>query len=115
MVQEKPFDSTFEHHDLDLLVALDRGHDFPEFQNKLRAHEIERRVVEYHSPARRRLSIQPYLCLLRHCVHQILLFADGCRMFRNILSAAPSLLSDDGINSVALTGHNPRRMSRALL
>src|SRR5258705_4002423 len=71
MVQEKPFASTFEHHALDLLVALDRRHDFPKFQNKLRAHEIERRAVEYHPPAPRRLSIQPYLCLLRHCVHQI--------------------------------------------
>src|SRR6266850_1679694 len=104
MVQEKPFDSTFEHHDPDLLVALDRRQDFPEFQNKLRAHEIERRVVEYHPPAPRRLSIQPYLCLLRHCVHQILPFVATCPMFPNIYPTAPTLLSDDGINGCRFNG-----------
>src|SRR6267143_1017261 len=110
MVQEKPFDSTFEHHDLDLLVAFDRRHDFPEFQNKLRAHEIKPRVVEYHPPAPRRLSVQPNLCLLRHCVQQI---SPVCGHVSNVpkhLSAAPSLLSDDGINGVASTGSQSPRV-----
>jgi hypothetical protein len=53
MVQEKTFYSAFENHDPDLLVGLDRRHDFPEFQNELGTHEIEWRVVEYHAPAAR--------------------------------------------------------------
>src|SRR2546429_7027709 len=97
MIQVEAFDSTLENHDLDLFVGLDRRHDLPELQNKFRAHQIEWRVVEYHAPTSRGLSIQPYLCSLRCCVHQGLQCGGHLRHDRNYDRAAPTLLLDHSI------------------
>jgi hypothetical protein len=42
-----------EHHDLDVLVALQRGDHFVELRDGLRPKDIQRRVVERHSPVQR--------------------------------------------------------------
>ena len=40
MVQEEPFDSAVEDHDLHLFVGLDGRHDVPKFQNHFWTHQI---------------------------------------------------------------------------
>ena len=46
MVEKETLYSAFEDYDLELLVALDRAHDLSELQNKLRPHQVQRRVVQ---------------------------------------------------------------------
>jgi hypothetical protein len=38
--------TTRKEYDLDLFVVLDGRHDLPEFLDELRAHHVERRIVE---------------------------------------------------------------------
>ncbi len=50
MIEKETVDSTFKDHDSDFFVVFNLGHDFLEPQNKFRTHEVERRIVKYHSP-----------------------------------------------------------------
>src|SRR5437773_2806396 len=69
VVQEVAFDGAVKDHDLDLLVVLDGRHDFPEFLDELRAHHVERRIVERNPPVGGRHSVKPDLCCRRFGVH----------------------------------------------
>jgi hypothetical protein len=70
MIEKEAVDSTFKNHDPHILVVLNLSHDFPELQNKFRTHEVERRVVKYHSPIGRRLPIYMYLLSLSCRIHR---------------------------------------------
>src|SRR4051812_17600838 len=47
VIQKEAVDGTFEDHHLHSVIVLERRHDLSDLQNKFRAHEVQRRVVEY--------------------------------------------------------------------
>src|SRR5258708_39606717 len=49
VIQEEAVDGTLEDHHLHSVVVLKRRDDLPDLQNEFRTHEVERRVVEYHT------------------------------------------------------------------
>src|SRR5271155_654135 len=56
MIEKETVHGAFKNDDPDFLVVFNVGHDFLELQNKIRTHEVERRVVEDHSPIGRRFT-----------------------------------------------------------
>src|SRR5262249_38239640 len=58
MCQEESIDSTVKHDNLDLLVSLKRRDDLVELGNRLRAEDVERRVIKRHTPVRGRSARQ---------------------------------------------------------
>jgi hypothetical protein len=49
VIQNEAVDGTFENHHLRLVVVLELRDDLSDLRNELRAHDVERRVVEYDS------------------------------------------------------------------
>src|SRR5207253_9846619 len=61
VIQKVVFDSTFEDHDLHMLVNFELRHDLLELHDELRPHQIQWRVVEYDAAIGWQLPGQPYL------------------------------------------------------
>jgi hypothetical protein len=51
VIQEEAVDGAFEDHHRHPVVVLERRDDLPDLPNELRAHEVDRRVVEYDPAA----------------------------------------------------------------
>jgi hypothetical protein len=49
VIQKEAVDGAFEDHHLHSVVVLKRRDNLSDLQNEFRAHEVERRVVEYDS------------------------------------------------------------------
>jgi hypothetical protein len=72
VIQEKSFNGTLEDQDLDLFVSLNGRDDLSKLADELRAHYVQRRIVERDPPIGGRWASEPNLCLLFRCVHQSL-------------------------------------------
>src|SRR3954470_19668273 len=69
VVQEEAIDGALEDHDLHLLIGFDRRHDGPELTEKLRTHQIERRIVKRDPPVCGGRSTGSDLRSARHRAH----------------------------------------------
>jgi hypothetical protein len=69
MGQKKTFNRAVKDNHFDMPVSFHRGDGFVELWNGVRAKDVERRVIDRHSPIRRRSSRQKNLFSRRCIVH----------------------------------------------
>jgi len=53
MSEKEAFDRTVKDDDFDLLVSFDRGDDFVELWNCVRAKDVQRRAINRYAPVMR--------------------------------------------------------------
>jgi hypothetical protein len=70
--QEKSFDRAIKDDDFDVLVSFQRGDDFVELGNCIRAKDVERRMIDRRAPVGGRPSRQNNLFGRGRVAHRLL-------------------------------------------